>query len=340
MTVPPTHERELTAPALLCDAQGRLLGESVGWSRTPLHRCDLPAGLQRKKRWNYWCVTDGHTLLSATIADIDFVALAFVYVWDAPTGYFAEKTAICPGGGVVLPETPAGDIVFDNPAMRVALLDEHGGTRIRIECADFRGQPLAADVLCTRPAGHETLNVVVPWNDTEFQFTSKQNCLPASGTVAIGGMKRAFGDSAYGVLDYGRGVWPHETRWNWGAASGVQGGHTVGLNLGGQWTDGTGMTENGICVDGRLTKIGEDLRFEYDRADMMRPWRVATQGSDRIALEFVPVYERVAKTDGGAYMSEVHQVFGHYAGTVIADGAGPIEVRQMFGWIEDHAARW
>ena len=31
------------------------------------------------------------------------------------------------------------------------------------------------------------------------------------------------------------------------------------------------MTENGICIDGRLTKISEDLVFEYDRADMMKP---------------------------------------------------------------------
>lgn len=33
----------------------------------------------------------------------------------------------------------------------------------------------------------------------------------------------------------------------------------VGLvNLGGKWTDGTGMNENGFVIDGQLTKIHEE----------------------------------------------------------------------------------
>ena len=135
---------------------------------------------------------------------------------------------------------------------------------------------LRADIVLERPAGHETMNVVIPWSDEQFQFTSKQNTLPASGFVELGGERLEFAAPSFGCLDYGRGVWPEKTAWNWGAASGVQDGRLVGLNLGGTWTDGTGMTENAICIDGRLTKICEDLRFEYDRADRMKTWRVRT----------------------------------------------------------------
>ena len=126
-----------------------------------------------------------------------------------------------------------------------------------------------------RPIGHETLNVVIPWSDIQFQYTSKQNTLPAVGYVQLDNERLEFASPAFGCLDYGRGVWPEHTVWNWGSASGVQGGRTVGLNLGGQWTDGTGMTENGICIDGRLTKISEDVVFEYDRAAMMKPMACA-----------------------------------------------------------------
>ncbi len=128
--------------------------------------------------------------------------------------------------------------------------------------------------------------------------------------------------------------------WNWGAASGAEGAHTVGLNLGGRWTDGTGMTENAICVDGRITKLGEDLSFQYAARDLVSPWRITTVGSERINLRFVPVYERIAKSDNAIYMSEVHQLFGQYAGTIVPDGTPPITITNMFGWIEDHAARW
>ncbi len=330
---------------MLCDARGRLLRESVGWSRRPMHTCNLPPELPRKKRWNYWCVTSGDLLFSATIADIDFVALAFVYTYERGSGRFIEKTVVAPSGSVALPQTTGGDIMFEHPEMQVELLDDGAGTRIRVRAADFRGVRLDANIAIARPAGHETLNVVIPWSDEEFQFTSKQNTLPATGHVAVGEAHYELSAPTYGCLDYGRGVWPHETLWNWGAASGVQAlrhglRRVIGLNLGGRWTDGTGMTENGFCIDGRLTKISEDLRFEYDRAHLMAPWRIRTAVSDRIDLTFTPVYERVSKADAGAYMSEVHHVFGHYAGRIVPDDSAAIELDGLFGWIEDHAARW
>src|SRR3970282_1775300 len=105
-----------------------------------------------------------------------------------------------------------------------------------------------------------------------------------------------FRAPSYGCLDYGRGVWPEHTIWNWGSASGMQQGHLVGLNLGGKWTDGTGMTENGICVDGRLTKISEALIFEYDRAALIQPWRVRSAATDHIDLRFTPEFERVSSS--------------------------------------------
>ena len=68
--------------------------------------------------------------------------------------------------------------------MRVALTDEGSGTRIRVEAGDFGGMRLEADILVERPEGHETLNVVIPWSDVQFQFTSKQNTLAGVGIRA------------------------------------------------------------------------------------------------------------------------------------------------------------
>jgi hypothetical protein len=201
--------------------------------------------------------------------------------------------------------------------------------------------PLDADILVERPAAHETLNVVIPWSDAQFQFTSKQNTLPASGHVRLGDERFDFTDGSFACLDYGRGVWPEHTLWNWGAASGMQAGHVVGLNLGGQWTDGTGMTENGICIDGRLTKISEDLVFDYDRDARMQPWRVRTSVSERIELRFDPEYERVSETGRrDSWYTSAHQMFGRYSGRITPDGGEAIELRDLFGWIEDHDARW
>jgi hypothetical protein len=262
-------------------------------------------------------------------------------MFDRRTRRHIDKAVLSAPGGIAVPETPAGDMIIHHPDMRVSLTDEGAGTRIRVEAGDFGGVPLEADILVQRPAGHETLNVVIPWSDIQFQFTSKQNTLPASGHVRLGDERLDFAAPAFGCLDFGRGVWPEHTVWNWGAASGVQGGRLVGLNLGGKWTDGTGMTENGICVDGRLTKISEDLVFEYDPADMMKRWHCRTTVTNRVDLSLEPEFVRVSESgrrDG--FFTSAHQVFGAYSGTITPDSGEPIEIRDLFGWIEEHEARW
>jgi hypothetical protein len=335
------HEPELTAPVLLCGADGRLNRGAVGWSRHPLQTCNLGPPLVRKKKWNYWAVTSNDLLFSATIADIETLQLGGAYLFDRRTHLHIDKAVVQPPNVIAIPETVAGDLVIDQRDMRVSLTDEGAGTRIHVEAADFGGRPLLADIAVQRPAGHETLNVVIPWSDVQFQYTSKQNTLPASGYVQLGDERFDFAQPAFACLDYGRGVWPEHTVWNWGAASGVQGEHLVGLNLGGQWTDGTGMTENGLCVDGRLTKISEDLVFDYDRAAPMKPWRVRTAVTDRIDLTFDPEYERVSETGSrDAMFVSTHQMFGTYSGRVTPDEGGPIALSGLFGWIEDHEARW
>ena len=336
-----TPEPELTDPIGLCGPDGRLNPGAVAWSRHPLHTCNLGPQLERKKKWNYWAVTCEDFLFSATIADVERLQVAGTYLYHRATGRHIDTGAAQPPGTIAIPETVAGDMTIDHPALRVELLDEGTGTRIRVRAKDFGGVPMEADILVRRPAGHETLNVVILWTDVEFQYTSKQNTLPASGYVLLGDERLELTQPAFGCLDYGRGVWPLHTIWNWGAASGIQRGRTIGLNLGGQWTDGTGMTENGICVDGRLTKISEDLVFEYDRAAWMKPWRVRTSVTDRLDLRFDPEFERESKSGRrDSYFNESHQMFGCYSGRVTTDAGESIEIDRLFGWIEEHEARW
>ncbi|MBI2724214.1 MAG: hypothetical protein HYX50_04035 [Chloroflexi bacterium] len=43
-------ERELTEAVTLCDDGGRLRPDAVGWSRRPLHTCNVSGHTPRKKR--------------------------------------------------------------------------------------------------------------------------------------------------------------------------------------------------------------------------------------------------------------------------------------------------
>lgn len=333
------QERELTQPVRLCDDRGRLNPAAVGWSRQPLHVGNLRGRWLRKKRWNYWAITTDTHLFSVTISNLDYAAVVFVYFLDFVTKAFHEQTVLAPlGAGVFMPETVTGALEFRSSRLDVLMNDDGRRVLLRVNSRDFGGRTLAAEFTVHRPDGYESINVVIPWADDTFQFTSKQPALPAAGSVQLGDERIDF--EGFACLDYGRGIWPFSSTWNWASGSGVQNGRTIGLNLGGRWTDGTGMTENGLVVDGVATKIGDDLLFEYDSSDFMRPWRIRTAGSDAVDLEFVPFFERVAKTNALIVRSEVHQMIGRFRGRVTTAAGETLAVDGLVGWAEEHRARW
>lgn len=365
-------ERELTVPISLCDSGGNLNPEAVGWSRRPLHDCNLSGHWPRKKRWDYWCVTADEYLFSVTLSNLDYAGLAFVYFHDFAGGRFIEKTVMKPlGAGCALGRTVGEPVRFEDRGLRFSIEPDSAvsagpdatpglaaagapapaRTRIKVESADFGGSTLAADLVVEHPAGHETMNVVIPWSRSRFQFTSKHQCLPAEGTVTLGGGGNRAGGaetiearfpagSSFACLDFGRGVWPYSSAWNWATFSTMAEGLPVGVNLGGKWTDGTGYTENAIVAGGRLTKLAEKVIFTYDRKDLMRPWLIRTDGSDRVDLSFEPFYERIARSDFLVVRSEIHQMIGRFSGTLTTDGGGRIAIDRAVGSAEDHLARW
>src|SRR5262249_45501022 len=147
-------------------------------------------------------------------------------------------------------------------------------------------------VTVERPPSHETVNVVVPWDEARFHFTSKQQALPARGVVRVDGREHRLdreGD-AFACLDFGRGRWPRGIEWGWALASGRAGARTIGLNLGARWTDGTGVTENAVVIDGRVHKIADAVDFTPGGA-----WRIRTRAGDRVDLSFTPSHRRALR---------------------------------------------
>jgi hypothetical protein len=336
-------EPELTDPLDLCDAQGNLNPDAVGWSRQPVHHCNLKGHWPRKKRWNYWAIVSSTHLFSVTLSNIDYLGLPFIYYLNFETKTFTEKTLLKPfGTGCHLPPQINGDVIYDDPAMSISMINTDQGTHLSIGCPDFGGRPLQADFFVHSPADHETLNVVIPWSSNRFQFTSKQNTLPTEGTLHWGDEVVQFDpQDTFACLDLGRGMWPFGSFWNWSSFSTrLPDGRTVGVNLGAGWTDGTGMNENALCVSGKLTKISEDIAFKYNTGDYMAPWQLHTTATDRVDLTFTPFFERVAKTDALVIRSEVHQMIGRFTGTLKPDQGDPIHIENAIGWAEDHQARW
>ncbi|MEN9823046.1 MAG: hypothetical protein RLZ04_1472 [Actinomycetota bacterium] len=339
-----THERELTRPVDLCDGHGRLNDDARGWSRHPMLRANLRRAHGRKKKWDYWCVITDEVVVSFVYADVDYVGLANVWVMNHATGDQATAGVMVPfARRFSMPEQVCEGTVSHEQgrfALRITETPEH--TEITARGTDPKAGDIEVDLRVLKPQGHESLNVLIPWSRRRFQFTSKQNSRPTVGTVRVGTRTYTVDSAhdAWGVQDLGRGIWPYSNRWNWAAASGHSTtGQVVGLQFGGRWTVGTGATENALCIDGRLTKIGRELEWDYDWADPMRPWRL-TGDDGRIDLTLTPTFDRYDVTDVGVLKMEVHQCFGTWSGTVVDDDGTAHHLDGIRGFAEEARNRW
>lgn len=318
---------EIVAPVDLCVA-GRLNPAALGWARGPLHRCVIDGPWGRRKRWHHWGVTSAREVISMTLVDLDVVALAMVSIIDRSTRKIVRQVGARPLGlyGMELPER-AGSGRVDATCGGVRLAFEDDGQSITLRARSGR---VDVDVAVGRRVGHESLGVATAWpgtDGTRYAYSSKQTALPARGDVRVDGRRVPLADNAFACLDWGRGVWPRRTAWNWASAAGIIGGQTIGLNLGAQWTHG--VNENAIVVDGRLEKVASDVSFEWDRRSPERPWRLRGEGTDvRLEPEVI---------DGAAVpgLGRLCIAFGEFRGRV-----GGVSVDGLFGWAEELRISW
>ena len=339
-------QHEIVERSGLLDQNGALTQR--GWARHPLLDCNLENArvyrfanaLQwfRIKRWDYYGVATPEGYFSATIADLGYAGQAFVYFVDFETKTHLEETITIPfGRGVTLPRNShEGSSRWSGKKATLAF--DADGTRrtVHVRWDDFGSKRLAADL--EFDASGESTVIAIPIGDRRFYYNRKINCMPASGSVALGDRTVSVDpETSSGTLDWGRGVWEYNSFWVWASASGfLSDGRRVGLNMGYGFGDTSGATENTLILDGRIHKL-EDVAFDYDNSSFMRPW---TMKSDRLDVTFTPFLERTARTNLLLIRSEVHQMFGRYSGTAVDDLGNEVRIDDVVGWAEEHQARW
>lgn len=335
-------EREILAPITLCDSKGNLNPAAIGYSRKPLIISNLSGNFMRKKKWNYWCVYGEDILFSTSIRHLDYAAVCSVYFLHYETQRFFEKSITIPfGQRVQMPDQVLETVKFSHNEMSIQLLHMQSETHITVTISDFDGDLLHADLHIEHPQDDDSLNVVIPWNRQLYQHTAKHHTLPTRGFVKIGDKRYLFhSEDSYGVLDYGRGVWPRTAAWHWARASQHVGGKRIGLNFGGKWTDGTGMTENAIFVNGHMTKISEDVIFTYDVMDFTKPWHIRSKFSQDVNLTFTPFFNRESILNARLVTTNIHHIVGYYNGSVVLEDGSRLAITQLLGCIEDHQAKW
>ena len=331
---------EITQPVDLCLPSGALNPAAIGWSRHPLHRANqhpaplgsLAATWSRTKRREHWSVvTDSH-VITLTVNSLNYAAQHQVWILDRTDGSEVEATTIVPlARQVELPETSGGGPVRAlTRDLAIAVDSEDGISRLRVKTPRVK-----ADLHVQTTS--ESLGVVIPWGDRQFQYTLCASALPVTGRLSIDEQDVPIGPGSWASLIHGRGRWPYATTFTSAVGSGVVDGLRTGLHLGGLWTDGTGTTENALFLQGRVHYIDEDLTWHYDAADPLTPWAIE---GDRVQVELIGFHDRATSTNLGIVATTSTQLAGVWQGWIADDGGRRHRVDGLVGMAEHTQNRW
>lgn len=331
----------------LLDGQGRLAEPGFATAEVRRYRRDaIKARPLRTKEWDYYAVLNEDVGLCLTVADNDYLGVLAVHWLD-----FRKATALqdgvmipLPMGRMAMPESAdAGDVVQTHERLTMAFRHEPGGRRLTVDMPDFAGgQGLKGELWLAQPP-MDRMVIATPFAGAPraFYYNQKINCMPATGSVTVGGETHVFAPaSAFGILDWGRGVWTYDNTWYWGSASGLHEGRPFGFNIGHGFGDTGAASENMVFLDGRAHKL-DQVTFHLPQGTFDgAPWRF-TSHDGRFEMTFEPIVDRASATDVfGLIRSIQHQTFGRYSGDVVLDDGTRLEVRDLLGFAEEVANRW
>jgi hypothetical protein len=146
---------------------------------------------------------------------------------------------------------------------------------------------------------------------------------------------------AAGVLghrDWSAGYMRRHTHWLWGCLAGrTEAGQVVGLNIS-CGVNETSFTENCFWIEGKQEKI-DLVHFEFDRGDLMRPWRMVS-ADGRCELEFHPEARHRERVRLGILALNFHQLIGRYRGRLMDSAGRELRIRDQLGYAEWQYAKW
>jgi hypothetical protein len=172
-----------------------------------------------------------------------------------------------------------------------------------------------------------------------FYYNHKVNYMPAEGTIEIGEKTYSLEpETSFGLMDWGRGIWPYRTHWLWGSACGIVNDVPAAFNIGYGFGDLSTHTENIIFYDGKAHKLDEVI-FHHEDRDPTKPWKF-TSNDDRFNMVLNPLIPHREKLNFGLISLNSCLLHGLYSGKVILDNGETIHINNMLGHAEDIYWRW
>ncbi len=343
-------QTEITKAMPLLDAEGNLMQKGFARKLIPVYdKTAVKGGFARLKEWDYYYIGNERYGVALTIADNAYMGLdsiSFLNFEGEPWEITKSPMSVFPMGKRNLPESSAEGCSESAGKGYALQFTVYNGERHLIAHMDkFRGDEAIDIDIMLRNEPEESIVVCTPFNKkAHFYFNQKINCMHASGTARIGKDTYEFKDGeAFGLLDWGRGVWTYHNTWYWGSASGLVDGEDFGFNIGYGFGDTSAASENMLFYKGKSHKLSQvTFNIPEDKNGkclFTEPWTF-TSDDGRFEMNFVPVIDRASCTDVKLIKSDQHQVFGRFTGKAVLDDGTELEIKDFFGFAEKVENKW
>ena len=279
-------------------------------------------------------------VFGCAMADIKYVGTAFVYCYEPATRRFAEHSFQQPlARGMRFDQFPeTGTSVFDAAGNRIEMTARTQPRQRRL-VAELRSGVAIDAVFSEEDPPLQPMFICTPAGATGWVYARKTAGHALSGTLRWEG--RTFDLAAIGARghhDWSAGYMRRHTFWNWGCLAGrTADGRVAGMNVS-CGVNETSFTENCFWIDGRLHKV-DTVFFEYDRRDLMRPWRLSSFDG-RLQLAFRPEGRHSESINAWIVASNFNQLVGRYDGWMETAAGERIAISNMLGYAETFAKLW
>lgn len=332
----------------LLDENGSLT--NPGWATDLIlkyNRSEIKASKLRIKEWDYYCILDHRNRIgiALTIADNSYLGLVSATYFDFNKPVEITRTIMKPFtmGKFNMPSTSKeGNISIKLKETFIEFIKEGNERFLALEYPNFHeGNALSVKIKLHQPENIETMTIATPFKEDKkaFYYNQKINCMPAEGTISLGDSKIEIDNcSAFGVLDWGRGVWTYSNTWYWGSASGVLDNVPFGFNIGYGFGDTQKASENMVFYNNKVHKL-DRVEFHIPDGSYLKPWKFSSNDG-RFKMDFIPIIDRSAKTNLVLLKSVQHQVFGYFTGKVVLDDGNTIYIKNFLGFAEKVNNKW
>lgn len=344
----PSRQTEYTQETPMFDEKGNLLAK--GWARRNVfgYDRDKVRPRLRGKEWDFYQICNGRYMAQISFANISVGGYVSAALVDVRNGKIL-KSVMSPflGGRNKYPLPPKGDVP-NTLHYKIGGAEFTFDTKERSRTLHFKMKDVECSFQMDILEHHENITTILPFENmpTRFFMTTKQNCMPCSGTFRFGAEVCSFDKAdTFCVLDWGRVNTPRKLVWYWGNGSTYlsdEAGnkHIFGFEITWAIGDEQHATETCMFYDGKAHKFGAVDVETFPKPDKyMQPWRFVSEDG-RFDMTMTPFYDHFSDMNLKLIRMVSHQVHGLWSGKATLEDGTVLTISDMYAFCEYVENKW